>query len=153
MFPSSSSPAELWHDLAPVSSLASLKELQLVGYTPTKFTHGAATGAGRDMVMAVVVLVVMSAVVVVVVVVVAAGLEGNAWHRCICFPACQHTTACVLAPSLPSIPPPSLCLFSPACLPQQQSPVLLPACLPSPAYTTTPYTCAVTSQYPTPALS
>jgi hypothetical protein len=44
-FPSVGSPHAVWTDLAPVSSLQALKELQLVGYAPTHFTAGAATGA------------------------------------------------------------------------------------------------------------
>jgi len=45
LFPGVTTPGSLWQDLAPVSTLRKLKELQLVGYTPVKFTSGAATGA------------------------------------------------------------------------------------------------------------
>jgi hypothetical protein len=47
LFPGLTTPLDLWHDLAPVSRLVKLKELQLVGYSPIKFSRGAATGAQR----------------------------------------------------------------------------------------------------------
>eukprot|EP00775_Hariotina_reticulata_P004195 gene4195-4443_t len=44
LFPSPNSSGALWENLAPVSELKQLRELQLVGYTPINFTNGAATG-------------------------------------------------------------------------------------------------------------
>eukprot|EP00879_Flechtneria_rotunda_P008547 GHRR01008954.1.p1 GENE.GHRR01008954.1~~GHRR01008954.1.p1 ORF type:complete len:964 (+),score=482.48 GHRR01008954.1:440-3331(+) len=44
LFPGPATPEGLWHDLAPVSMLNKLKELQLVGYSPISFSNGAAAG-------------------------------------------------------------------------------------------------------------
>lgn len=44
LFPGPNSPDALWHNLAPVSRLRKLQELQLVGYSPVNFSNGAATG-------------------------------------------------------------------------------------------------------------
>jgi hypothetical protein len=49
LFPGLETPLTLWHDLAPVSRLSKLKELQLVGYSPIQFSRGAATGEGCGM--------------------------------------------------------------------------------------------------------
>jgi hypothetical protein len=48
VFPGLNTPLALWHDLAPVSKLSKLKELQLVGYSPIKFSRGAATGGSIE---------------------------------------------------------------------------------------------------------
>lgn len=48
LFPGLNTPLALWHDLAPVSKLSKLKELQLVGYSPIKFSRGAATGGSKE---------------------------------------------------------------------------------------------------------
>lgn len=44
MFPGPNSPDGVWNNLAPVSRMTKLKELQLVGYSPVNFSNGSATG-------------------------------------------------------------------------------------------------------------
>lgn len=48
MFPGPGRREDMWDDLAPVSGLRRLQELQLVGYSPVSFSRGSATGEARQ---------------------------------------------------------------------------------------------------------